>query len=489
MFRAPSLIVMTCTKDPSQKDSMEQAGELFECENKAAGCTAQLTHGILKEHLAKGCDFRRLSCGLNCGAEGLLSKFLDKHEKESCSNRVVPCPNQCGIADLTFATLKQHAREQCLNRLVVCSNACGVHKLLACKVDEHCRSGDCPREKVDCPFKESLGCNERIERGKLLEHTESVKGLQVHLLKATEKLYEATHTMTNLAKNAKKVQDEAQQARIDSTLEINTLHEDINTLNGKLVESKQEANREIATLHIETAVAAIKISKLEEEAQSSRVTRFFFHQQIEALTQGCKETNHGIVSFHNDINATTSEIRVLQQNMADMQLRVEQAKKEAKQEIAALHNELEVITTEMCKLVNLVSSTGVLCTVEVSRARIQSAIDELKKSHGKTKEVIVTDKSFREHHVRIDVEKLDDGRGFSLFTGYGPSEQVNLPCTLKWKTTVFKDTPQEEHDTDEREFDAHNTWGEQWTLDEWMDSNEETCKIQFEKTPYYYSVK
>jgi len=215
-----------------------------ECANKPVGCTGMLTRGILKAHLDKGCDFRKVACGLKCDAE-MFAKDLDEHEKNYCPNRLVPCPNQCDIANLISVDVEEHLQDECPNRVVECPNVCGAQQLLACKVDEHL-GRECPREKVDCPFKASLGCNERIERRGMPKHTESLKGLQIHVLKSAVKICSMTNDM-------KALQQELVESKADAnrkfTAVYNELHTTVEEL--RLIKEKQKG----VVLSLESAVA------------------------------------------------------------------------------------------------------------------------------------------------------------------------------------------------------------------------------------------
>jgi len=188
------------TRRTTEEETRTQAGELDDVslnfENQKMECTAQLTRKALKEDFVE-CDSRMVSCGLGCGFD-IPYIWLDDYKKNHCCNRVVlDCPTEgCGQVKQTDANMKEHLQDLG-NRVVVCPNACGVQPILVCELDEH-RLNDCPLEKVDCPFKGSLGCDERIERGKLMEHTKSIEGLQMHLHKATVQVSVGTNEMNAL---------------------------------------------------------------------------------------------------------------------------------------------------------------------------------------------------------------------------------------------------------------------------------------------------
>ena len=122
----------------------------------------------LSTHLLETCNYRPVSCPLDCGAV-LEVCVVEGHVETSCPNANISCPLECGSI-LRRGELEAHKKTDCPNSLVKCGNVSGSGQrcptsCLRRELDEH--QLVCNFRKVTCPHS---GCSLKVVYCQLNEH-------------------------------------------------------------------------------------------------------------------------------------------------------------------------------------------------------------------------------------------------------------------------------------------------------------------------------
>ena len=146
------------------------------CPNHEHGCTTVGELADVQAHVKRNCPYQTVKCPLECGG-AFRRESLPAHVTHKCYNRKVLC-EYCGEEGKhNFITSAAHS-DHCQKHPVACPNGCGVTIL---RQDTATHSEECPDLVVDCPFR-GFGCNVRVERKKLPDHTASFSNNHLLLL-------------------------------------------------------------------------------------------------------------------------------------------------------------------------------------------------------------------------------------------------------------------------------------------------------------------